>query len=167
MKFFRRSQTQVNRVRNAGFSLIETMMGSMVMTMVLAGSFSALSQGVDMANRARNEQFADRILNNEVQYLRTLSWNEINQSNIDGLEAKPYSHAETVSFLSGTREYFDGNVPLRDLKLDVDHTSSHSSTRKHIELTLTWKEISGRDMSRTVTFSYSKNGIYDSYCPVL
>lgn len=49
-------------------------MGSMVMTLVLAGSFSALSQGTQMAGQARSEQFVDQLVNSEIQFLKTLNW---------------------------------------------------------------------------------------------
>lgn len=167
MNLHRLKPSKGKRSRNAGFSLVEVMMGSLVMTLVLAGSFSALSQGIDMSNRARNEQLADRLLNNEIQYLRTLSWDRIDSSNIDGLRDTHYSESETLSFFKSTRGYFDGNIPMRNLQLEADFSKTHSNTRKNIDLTLTWLEINGREMSRTVTFIYSRDGVYDSFCPIL
>ena len=167
MNLHRLKSSKGKRSKNAGFSLVEVMMGSLVMTLVLAGSFSALSQGIDMSNRARNEQLADRLLNNEIQYLRTLSWDRIDSSNIDGLRDTHYSESETLSFFKSTRGYFDGNIPMRNLQLEADFSKTHSNTRKNIDLTLTWLEINGREMSRTVTFIYSRDGVYDSFCPIL
>ena len=167
MQFIWKTNRSRKRNRKAGFSLIETMMGSMVMTMVLAGSFTALSRGVDLANQARSEQFADRLLNNEISYLRTLSWEDIDSSNVDGLRDKTYTEAQTLAFFKTTRGFVDADIPMRDLQLTVDFNKTHSGSRKHIELTLDWKEINGRSMTRTATFSYSKDGINDSFCPVL
>jgi Tfp pilus assembly protein PilV len=167
MKFTFRKDPNRRRTKKSGYSLMEVMVGSMVMTLVLTGSFSALSQGVDMSNRARNEQFADRLLNNEIQYLRTLSWKDIeDNSDIADLDEKTYSHSETLSFFK-SRGYVEGDIPMRNLQLDADFTKSHGNSRQNIELTLSWQEINGRSMSRTVTFIYSRDGIYDSFCPIL
>ncbi len=167
MNVHNRSVKKSKKARKVGFSLVEVMMGSLVMTLVLAGSFSALSQGIDMSNRARNEQLADRLLNNEIQYLRTLSWDLIDRTNIDELSDKTYNESETHSFFKSTRGYFDGDIPMRNLRLEADFSKTHSNSRKNIDLTLTWLEINGREMSRTVTFIYNKDGVYDSFCPIL
>lgn len=167
MQLFRNKNRSWSRNRKRGFSLIETMMGSVVMTMVLAGSFTALSRGIDLANQARSEQFADRLLSNEISHLRTLTWDDIDSSNIGGLMEKTYSSSDTLTFFKSTRGYIDNDVPMRNLQLAVDFSKTHSGSRKHIELTLNWEEINGRDMTRITTFSYSRDGINDSFCPAL
>jgi len=174
MNLFKKSKTAEGQKKKSGFSLVETMMGSIVMTMVLAGSFSALSQGMQMASQARGEQFADQLLDNEIQYLQTLSWfsfatvNKVYDS--DGvllLEEKQYTHSETEG-LFNSRDYFKGDIPLRDMTLKVNSLNEFDGTfkeRKLLTLTLEWKDIDGKSMSRDVEFIYSKDGIFDSPVP--
>lgn len=146
----------------------------MVMTMVLAGAFSALSQGMQMSSQARGEQFADRILTSEVSFLQTLNWSSFSQVNkvVDGsgallLEERHYTNAETMDLLAN-RGYFAGDIPLRNMRLKVDSINQFPGTsyeRKLLTLTLSWNDIDGRNMSREVEFIFSKDGIYDSNVP--
>ena len=173
--FQNRSKKQARK--KAGFSLVETMMGSVVMTLVLAGSFSALSQGAQMAGQARSEQFVDQLIHNELQYLKTLNWSSFDRQNNRVYDAElsniilreqTYSVADTESLFQG-RSYFQGSIPVRDLSLNFNYRSDGSgdSERKTLTFTFTWKEIDGRDMSRTVEFVYCKNGVHDSFVPAL
>ena len=65
------------RKRSWGYSLTELMMGTSVMTVVLAGSFSAVNQVSVMSESVESENLAAQVLQTEMEYLRTLQWSEI------------------------------------------------------------------------------------------
>lgn len=181
-------------VRKGGFSLVETMMGSVVMTMVLAGAFSALSQGSQLANRARNEQMVDQLLKNEVQFLKTLafdSFDTVDRVFVPGsttqlyLAETSFTVAETEKLFTGQtftksvggttltfvgRPFFQGEFPLIDAQLSVvstNYDNNDPTERKELVYTLTWKEVDGRVMTREVEFLFCKNGIFDSFATTI
>ncbi len=159
-------------------SLVETMMGSVVMTFVFAGVFSGLAQANMMANRARNQHFANQILKLETQHLKTLGWDDIASNNTSltsvtgsGSSAKTWGtggvgdSSSAKYFVSTIRGFYDDEIPMADLQLVAD-VGAVSNNQREITLTLKWKEINGRNVERTVSVTLSEFGATDSYVPV-
>ncbi len=124
------------------------------MVMVLAGSFSALSQGIQMAGTARSEQFAEQLLTSEMEFLKTLPWENIyddsmpdeilvdaDNSSLHYIIEGSYTATETRNLFTGVnfnkdsnssrsiraRDWFNGEFPLRDATLDVTLTDPYNS----------------------------------------
>ena len=163
----RQRRTSSSGKRKAGMSLVETMMGSVVMTMVFAGVFSGLGQANMMANRARNQHFSNQILKLETQYLKSLTWDEVdNLSSANYTTGDASDSASAKYFLKTTRGFYKGEIPMSDLRLDaaVDDNPGLNN-RKEVTLTLEWKEIDGREVKRTVSITLSEHGATEHYVP--
>ena len=72
------------RGRNGGFSLVEFMVGSGVMTLVLAGCFSGIGQAIVISENVESSNFATQILQSEIDEIHTMQWSEIEQLSNQG-----------------------------------------------------------------------------------
>ena len=128
-----------------GFSLVELMVGSTVLTLVLAGSFSGLGQAFLIEENVQSSNFAVQLLQSEMDEIHLLNWNEISQ--LQG----------TGSF--DPRKNFS-TVPLRNYTC-TRIVSSLGSTQKEIRLQVGWTDMRGRTHSQGYVTYYTKEGLFD------
>ena len=134
------------RKKSWGHSLTELMMGTSVMTVVLAGSFSAVRQATFMSEGVQSENLAAQVLQTEMEYLRTLQWSEI--------EALP----KNGKF--DPEEHFT-NFPFKKYKCDRIITP-RGEYQKEVRLVFSWTETKGRKTEQREFVSYfTKGGLYD------
>lgn len=57
-----------------GFTLVEMMMGVSVLTVILAGCFSALGQALVVSENAEQTNFVTELLQCEMNQIQTLNW---------------------------------------------------------------------------------------------
>ncbi len=137
----------------SGYSLIELMMGTAVLTVVLAGTFSALGQALTLSEKVQHANFVTELLQSELDKIETYNWNAI------------------ISLpASGT---FDPNsyfteVPLKNYTCTRTVQNHPSFTNvKEIRFTVTWEDVKGRMHSRELVNYYSKGGMNDYYYEAL
>ncbi len=137
----------INRMKEKkGYSLVEVMMGTGVMTVVLAGTFSAVGQGMLMSDGVKSEEVAIQVLQTEMEDLRTLSWEEIDRlprrSRFDPMEHFsdfPFSNYNCHRIIT----------PVND-------------SQKEIRVVFSWSPTKGRKTNRREFVSYfTKGGLYD------
>ena len=134
------------RKRSCGYSLTELMMGTSVMTVVLAGSFSAVNQVSVMSESVESENLAAQVLQTEMEYLRTLQWSEI-----EALGKKGKFDPE---------EHFT-NFPFKKYKCERIITP-RGEHQKEIRLVFSWTETKGRRTNQREFVSYfTEGGLYD------
>ena len=129
-----------------GHSLVECMVGTGVMTVVLAGTFSAVGQGMLMSDGVKSEEVAIQVLQTEMENLRTLSWNEI-----DRLQRRGKFDPST-SF---------PDFPFTNYRCERIVTPKGDS-QKEIRLIFSWSATRGRRTNQREFVSYfTKGGLYD------
>ncbi len=135
-----------NSSRNKrGFSLVEFIMGSGVMTLVLAGCFSGLGQAILISENVKSGDFAAQILQCEMDKIHNLNWNEI-----DGLPG---------SATFDPKAYFT-TIPLRDYSCQRE-INGIGSTQKEVRLSVAWTDLKGLKHNRELVTFYSKDGLFD------
>ncbi len=134
------------RKRSWGHSLTELMMGMSVMTVVLAGSFSAVNQATVMSEGVESENLAAQVLQNEMEYLRTLRWGEI-----EDLKKRSKFDPE---------EHFT-NFPFKKYKCERIITP-RGEHQKEIRLVFNWTDSKSRKTNQREFVSYfTEGGLYD------
>ena len=131
--------------KKKGFSLVEFMVGSGVMTLVLAGCFSGIGQALQISENVKSGNFAAQILQSEMDEIHTLQWNEVNQLPSSGnFDPKAYFSI----------------IPLRDYSCQRSITDL-GSLQKEIRLTVSWTDLKGLSHDREYVTYYTKDGLYD------
>ena len=128
-----------------GFSLVELMVGSTVLTLVLAGSFSGLGQALCISEVVKSSNFAAQLLQSEMDEIHLLQWDEV-----DNLEG-------TSSF--DPRKNFS-TVPLRDYSC-TRIISPKGSFQKEIRLIVGWTDLKGMPHNQEYVTYYTKDGLFD------
>ena len=147
--------------KSPGFSLVEFMVGSGVMTLVLdftlhnmgtmpgcsfrSFCFSGLGQALQISENVKSGNFAAQILQSEMGEIHTLQWNEVNQL------------PSTGNF--DPKAYFS-IIPLRDYSCQRSITDL-GSLQKEIRLTVSWTDLKGLSHDREYVTYYTKDGLYD------
>ena len=132
--------------KQGGFSLVESMMGATVLTLVLAGCFSGLGQALSISENVKSYNFATQLLQSEMETVRALQWGEVNSLGNGSFDPTKYF----------------SNIPLRDYSCRR-LISNKSSDQKEIRLIVTWKDMNGISHSREYVSYYSKGGLNDYY----
>ncbi len=128
-----------------GFSLVELMVGSTVLALVLAGSFSGLGQALMIEENVQSSNFAAQLLQSEIDEIHLLNWTEISQL------------PRTGSF---DPEKNFSKVPLRNSICTMTVTSK-SSNQKEIRLQVGWTDMRGKSHSQDYVTYYTRNGLFD------
>lgn len=146
-----KSENSAHKIR--GYSLVELMIGTTLLTVVLAGTFSALGQALFLSEKVQHSNFVTELLQSEM--------NEVNNYNWDKLAALPASESFDPA------KYFS-EIPLKNYtctRTVVNHPTY--SNMKEIRLTVTWDDMRGKSYSREMVSYYSKGGINDYYYEAL
>ncbi len=128
-----------------GFSLVELMVGSTILTFVLAGAFSGLGQALCISEVVQSSNFATQLLQSEMDEIHLLQWDEVanlqGESNFD-----PRKNFSTV--------------PLRDYSC-TRIVSSKGTSQKEIRLIVEWTDLRGIRHSNEYVTYYTKEGLFD------
>ncbi len=128
-----------------GFSLVELMVGSTVLALVLAGSFSGLGQAMLIQENVQSANFASQLLQSEMDDIHLMTWNEV--SSLPGKDDfDPLDNFSTI--------------PLRDPTC-FRFVTSLGGSQKQIRLQVGWTDLRGRTHSQDYVTFYTKDGLYD------
>ena len=140
-----RRQDRCSTQDKKGFSLVELMIGSAVLTLVLAGSFSGLGQAICISEVVQSSNFAAQLLQSEMDEIHLLQWNE-------------------VAILEGTNSFDPrknfSTVPLREYSC-TRIVSPKGSFQKEIRLIVKWTDLRGKRHSQEYVTYYTKEGLFD------
>ena len=128
-----------------GFSLVELMVGSTILTLVLAGAFSGLGQALCISEVVQSSNFAAQLLQSEMDEIHLLQWDEV--ADLQGKDSfDPEKNFSTV--------------PLRDYSC-TRIVSSKGTSQKEIRLIVEWTDLRGKRHSREYVTYYTKEGLFD------
>lgn len=126
-----------------GFSLTEFMIGIAVAGIVFAGAISSVTLGFRSAINARDNRNATQILRHEVDSVRLLSWQEVEQLNgNETYSAAPRFRAATGDRFTVIREITD-----------------QDGGAKRVILTVQWPGAFGGERERSIWTFVSRNGL--------
>jgi len=142
-----------SRSRNpqGGFSLMEVIMATFIMSLGISTSIIAMQACFKQVDLARGTTLASQIIQSEMERIRLMSWTKV--------AALPAS------------ETFDGtsffSTSAAAASYQVTRTVVDDATRpgevKNISVAVSWQTSDGRSHQRTFTAIYAKNGLYDYY----
>ncbi len=131
-----------------GFTLVEMMMGVSVLTVILAGCFSALGQALVVSENAEQTNFVTELLQCEMNQIQTLNWQAIKK-----LPKKGTFDPKT---------YFP-EIPLKDYtcKRQVNNHATIADL-KEIRLIVSWNDFKNKTRTRELMTYYSRLGLNDN-----
>lgn len=136
-----------NNRKKEGFTLIELMLGLMILTMAVAGIFSVLTHGMRMAENARDLTRVSQILQSEMENLRSMNW-----SDYEALVGSKSFHPE-----SRFTDEFEGRYEL------TRNLMPWRSSQYLVFLTAKWSDNLGHDHERRYLTVFTENGLNDYY----
>lgn len=122
----------------AGFSLIEVMISLGMFMVIVASSYTALSQGLIVSQNSRLESMANAWISTELEEMRSLSWDDVEKLDEKGMfkTPPPDQRLEAVKFVQMRK---DGQYIV---KLEV-----------------LWQSAQGNDRRLSVVTFLSRNGL--------
>jgi len=130
---------------NKGYSLVEMMVGSVVLAMVMAGSFSGMGQAFILNEYVSDTNIIGQVLTSEMEELQSLQW-----ADLDNLP-------QMASF--DPTQYIP-HVPER-VNNCVRIITPMGLNQKEIRLVITWEGTKGKKHVRELVSHYTKGGLFD------
>ncbi len=125
--------------------LVKNLLGWSLVGVIIAGTLTAVAQGISLSEQIRSEKFAVEVLQAEMDHLRTMEWSQIEQ-------------LPTRSSFDPTLKFADS--PLRDFAAERIITPRGNS-QKEIRLILKWNgSRKGTANKREFVSYFSRKGEY-------
>lgn len=117
----------------AGFSLIDVMMGSLILVVGMMGMIQAITICTEMIATARRQTLAAQIINHEIEKLRFSNW-----STISGLAAGP----TTITIDSQFDSAITGVALTKGTTMTLSRSVSDviSGSLREVTFTVTWQK---------------------------
>lgn len=132
------------------FTLLEVVIAMTILGLVFASISTAIQLSLRTQDDARMVSYASHILQDEAERMRLLNWGAVSQ--LPETQTVPIHNSFNVS----------EHAQRIQLVRGVEAVSGHPNLRQ-IQLTASWQDLRGRDLSRTIIFRYAQNGLYDHY----
>lgn len=116
--------------RAAGFSLAEMLVAMTILVFVFAAVFRGTILTVRMQSDAVHRNHAAALINEEMEYLRSLSWTALAALG----SPSDFTSVPTDPGLSGQREFNDLNGLLRGVRLTVTWVDPRGITREEVAI---------------------------------
>ncbi len=135
------------QICQCGLTLVETVIGLAVLGIVMASVMFSLGMGMQMMDDSRNIAHAGHILQSEMENLRRMNWNELQQMQL----------REAFSIDALFEEHYEGRFTgLREL-------TSLGGTLMQVRLVVFWERQRGGQSERTYITVMGKDGLNDYY----
>jgi len=138
------------RSARAAFTLVEAMVGLVVVGITLTGVFAALGRSFDLIEAARDNTRVAQIIQSELEDMRTLSWSEV--ATLPTWEV----YTPTSSF---SEQFGDRYTVYRW----IDDFEGTKSDQFRIRVYVTWTNNSRRFMWDYFETWYTQGGFNDYY----
>lgn len=146
------------RQNQAGFTLVEVMLASIIMVLGIATSLTTITFGMRAIDTARHSTLAAQIMQSEMENIRLLNWAQVT--------ALPASETVDISSIisSGTSSTLDDTLNNIIGKFTCLRTiTTPKANMREITLTVSWNGQDGRAHSNSYITRYCKDGLYDFY----
>ena len=136
---------QNRRKTKAGMTLIEVMIGGIVMVLVFISTFAVMQRGFEMIDISRNTGLAGQILQSEIEDIRLKNWANLPADGTTNITL-PSAFTSVASKFTATRT-----------------VTSINSDMKKVTVQVTWTAYTGRTHTRRYETYYTKGGLNDYY----
>lgn len=126
-------------------TLIEVMVGALVLVLVFFSTFSVIQSGFEMVDVSRNTGLAGQILQSEIEDIRLKNWASLPADGTTSITLPSAFNAVSGRF-TATRT-----------------VSSVNSDMKKVTVQVTWTAYTGRTHTRRYETYYTKGGLNDYY----
>jgi Tfp pilus assembly protein PilV len=138
------------RTLKSGFTIVEVMMAAAVMVLAITTSITTMQRALLSLDTARNLTIGGQIMQSEMEKMRLKDW-----TTISAYPAGPTTLTIDTVFTSN---------PIIGSRFRLSRAVTTPETdMREIRLTITWRSIDGRTISRSYTTHYSRFGLYDYY----
>ncbi len=152
----------LSRLRSRqGFTLIEVVMATFVMTFALGSAIITLNRGFASLDTARCLSYASQIMQSEMEKMRLTQWGDGTVAGTGSTGITAYPTTPTPVDISSAFYHVAADIGTR-------MTMTRAATDVHpgmiqITLTITWRTLDGHVISRRYITYYGKNGLYDFF----
>jgi prepilin-type N-terminal cleavage/methylation domain-containing protein len=140
-----RTGDSASRLFKRGFSLLEVIMATAVLTLGLGTAIIGLQVGMRDLDLARTSTAVSQALQNEAERLRMMRWTDI--------EALPASETIDQTAAFSAEDILKGRLTM----------TSGLANMKEIVLQAVWKGVDGKSHTRVYRMRYGKGGLHDYY----
>lgn len=128
-----------------GMTLIEVMMGALVLVLVFFSTFNVIQSGFEMVDVSRNTGLAGQILQSEIEDIRLKNWASLPADGTTNITLP-----EAFNSVSGR---FTATRTVTSVDADM----------KKVSVQVTWTAYTGRTHTRRYETYYTKGGLNDYY----
>ena len=146
-------QTRHRRQKKNGMTLIEVMMGALVLILVFISTFTVIQRGFEMIDVSRNTGLAGQILQSEIEDIRLKNWANLPADGTTDITL-PAAFNAVASRFAATRT-------VESVNESVDALGE--ITMKKVTVQVTWTAYTGRTHTRRYETYYTKGGLNDYY----
>ena len=135
----------MNKGGSTAFTLVEVLIGMAIFGLIFASVATVLNRGFVIIGNARDNANINQLLQSEIENLRSLSWNDI--------ENLPGQHQITpqAGFGTSINDRYNIERIINQRKPD----------QKEIIVSITWVDVKGVNHSRKFVTYYTRGGIND------
>ncbi len=151
-----------SRLRNArGFTLVEVVVATFIMTFVLGSAIIMLNRGFASLDDARCLSYASQIMQSEMEKMRLTQWGNGTTAGTGSSGITAYATSPTAVDISSAFYHVASDIGSR-MTMTRTATDVHTGMIR-ITLTITWRTLDGKTLSRSYITYYGKNGLYDFF----
>jgi prepilin-type N-terminal cleavage/methylation domain-containing protein len=135
------------RFRQAGFSLVEVAIASLVIAIFIASILTTVTSGYAILDRSRETLRANQILQQELETVRTYNWTEMTNS---------------ANF--GTTNYTDKGISYsvtRSVTNYYNSTNYSTNYMKKVTISVIWTNAPGKVITKDMTTLIVQSGLND------
>lgn len=144
------------RGRSSAFSILEVMLGAIVMALAITTSITTVQRGFQSIDTARNLVIAGQIMQSEVEKMRVSPWSTT--ATVTGIA--DYTNVSPAIVIDPA---FTSNTTIASRFLMTRTMADPKADLRQITLTITWRNYDGRLLSRSYTTYYARFGLYDFF----
>ena len=143
----------------SAFTLIEVMVGVCVMGIMIVSLYAGFAFGFQQIRRARENVRATQVLQERLEVIRLVNWNDLNSSGYIPTKFTEPFYADNPTNPPANSFYYTGTVQVTSAPL----TETYSNDLRMVKIDLTWPSgnlIRTRQMTTFVAQSGIQNYVY-------
>ncbi len=151
-------RTSRTRSGSAGYSLVEVIVGTVILTLVLAPTFAVLRFGFDLAQDARIETIASQILTAQVENLRMKPYSTVHSEYLSAGGPVTLPSLEQEGF-TGLATHFQVDASFNVVAPFGDGRPPYGAAE--VEVSIRYTNAFQQEVTRTTYTRLSERGLSD------
>jgi len=146
--------------KHEGFTIIEVVIATCVLTLGIGTSLAVLARGFSSLDSARCFSYASQIMQSEFEKMRLTTWGNGTTAGDGTTGVTAYPAATTPLTIDAS--FFTPGTPASRMTMTRTVSEVHPGMLK-ITLTISWSTHDKIPVSRSYCTYYGKNGLYDFF----